>query len=148
MRECERCGIAFDGTPYLPDAPCYDCQGYDPDGVWLRFDLLSDRVQQRRNDLIKQLYYKRMSDSEIGDALGLVKSVVQRVRTKMGLPAHHFSGDEKWRDPAAVRAQISELNKGKSNAQRAHKKGKPVQGSLEGYVGAMRRKNGGVNTNY
>lgn len=123
--------------------------------VWLKFDIIAKDIAERRELLIKQFYYKRMSDSEIAEALGLGKTTVGEVRRRLGLPGHQFSGDEKWRDPEAVRAQISERNKGMSNKQRAHKKGVPVdgygkprQGAFEGYVGALRRKNGGVNSNY
>lgn len=148
MKTCERCGVAFDATPYLPDAPCPDCQGYEPDGIWLKFDRLIPLVEQRRDDLIKRMYYKRASDREIGRALGMPWRTVGSVRRRLGIPGHQFSGDEKWGDPDAVRAAISERNRGKSNSQRAHKKGKPVQGSLEGYVGALRRKGGMVNVDY
>jgi hypothetical protein len=117
--KCYRCGVLFDPTDFILDAPCADCQLDFPDN-FLRIDVVRAREEERINVLVERFYALRMSDSEIGAAIGVGRTVVATRRTKLGLPAHTFMGDEKWRDPEKVRSDLAERMQG--NTYRVGKK--------------------------
>jgi hypothetical protein len=58
-----------------------------------------------------------MSDREIGEAVGLGHSTIQKRRVQLGLAGHAFTGDEKWKDPDVVRAAIGDRMRGNSYKQ-------------------------------
>jgi hypothetical protein len=115
--ECWRCGVFFDPAPFITGAPCPDCQLDEPPYEWLPFDEAKRLEEDRQNRHIKRLWARRMSDSEIGDVVGLAKRTVRDRRLKLGLEAHVFTGDEKWRDPEAVREVVGARMRGKSYKQ-------------------------------
>jgi hypothetical protein len=112
MVTCWRCGVDFDATAFLPAAPCPDCQLDEPMYEWVRFEDVKASEDARKRRHIERLYKRRYSDSEIAEAVGMSASHVNKIRRELGLPAHRFTGDEKWRDPEAVRAAISARKKG------------------------------------
>lgn len=115
--ECHRCGVDFDPAPFVPGAPCIDCQYEWPTDEFTRFDQVKEREEDRKNRHIKRLWGRRYSDNEIADALGLDRSSVRNRRIKLGLEAHTFTGDEKWRDPEAVKQKIGDRMRGQHYKQ-------------------------------
>ena len=116
--ECWRCGVEFDPTPFLPGAPCRDCQDFEePTNEWTRFDEVKEREADRLIRHVTRLWKRRYSDNEIAEALGTTRAVVVRVRRDEGLEAHVFKGDEKWKDPEAVREQIGARMRGNNYKQ-------------------------------
>jgi DNA invertase Pin-like site-specific DNA recombinase len=105
MVVCWRCGVDFDPTDYILGAPCSDCQLDYPDN-YLKLSVVVAQEAARRDKLIRELHFKRYSDSEIGEAIGMPRHRVQYWRGKLGLEAHQFKGDEKWRDPEKVREDL------------------------------------------
>jgi hypothetical protein len=95
MITCWRCGVDFDGTEYLPGAPCEDCQ-YDveePEIGWLRpngWKRLKEReYRAKRKELVRYFYDQGYADTQIAEKLGMDKSTVKRVRTdELKLPVH------------------------------------------------------------
>lgn len=86
VRTCWRCGVDFDGTPYLPGVPCEDCQFdvVEPDIGWLKPGVLKERMQEEyrehRRMLVKYFYDIGYDDAQSADILGLNSSVVSKIR--------------------------------------------------------------------
>lgn len=112
MKNCWRCGVTFDATEFIEGAPCADCQLDEPEYEWVKFGSNKGQpAQQYRERLerhIMRLHKRRYSDTEIGEALGITASAVGHWRRRHGVPAHSFMGDEKWRDPQKVVADLRE----------------------------------------
>lgn len=117
ISRCWRCGIDFDVSTFIEGAPCPDCQFDDAPGTWLRFDDVRRAEAERADRFVAILHKKRYSDSEIGEATGLHKSTVQKIRTRLKIPAHKFTGDEKWRDRDAVLNTLAERMRGQNYKQ-------------------------------
>ena len=116
--QCWRCGVDFDPTPFIPGAPCRDCQDFEePTNEWTKFDEVAQREVDRKNRHVERLWKRRYSDGEIADALGISREVVRGVRKRLGLEAHVFKGDEKWKNPEEVRRKIGDRMRGQHYKQ-------------------------------
>jgi transposase len=115
--QCWRCGVDFDPTPYLPGAPCADCQLDEPMYEWVKFDEVKRLEEERKARHIKRLWARRYSDYEIGQVVGMARATVRDHRYRLGLEAHTFTGDEKWKDPEAVRRQVGDRMRGNNFKQ-------------------------------
>lgn len=117
MSRCGRCGVDFDASPYITGAPCADCQFYEPPNEWLKLDYVKAVENSRRDRHIERLVKRRYSDSEIGEAIGMSGKGVASRRRALGITANVFTGDEKWRDPDAVKEAIGARMRGNSYKQ-------------------------------
>lgn len=96
MVTCWRCGVDFDGAPYLAGAPCPDCQEeFDGDffSVWTQAGI--DAAKERD---VRKLHAQGMSDREIGDVVGVPRNSIFKIRKRMGLPANAQGGAQHWKD--------------------------------------------------
>jgi hypothetical protein len=107
LATCYRCGVDFDGTLFVPTAPCPDCQEDMPDTNWFKGwsrANLTPEVFAERSAQVKALYDKRLTDKQIAGALGISLSTATRWRRdKLNLPAHSWFPDEHWGPDARER---------------------------------------------
>ena len=95
IRTCYRCGVDFDASLFIPDAPCEDCN-LDVPGRWLRGWSKGTTTEEKEAD-IRELYAKHLSDPQIAKYLGISPQTVLRWRHKLELPGYtDLGGSTSW----------------------------------------------------
>lgn len=105
MTECYRCGVEFDATPFRPGAPCIDCQediGGDWSNYWLKGGLPDPEKMRLREEDIRRLHKRAMTDPQIAAELGIHRTTVVKWRKRLKLPANATGGAQHWKDYAAT----------------------------------------------
>lgn len=83
LSTCWRCGVDFDASDYLPDAPCADCQ-LDYPGNWLKGGFRTKTNEEKAAD-IRYYWKQELNDVQIAAKLGIHQQTVASWRSKLGL---------------------------------------------------------------
>lgn len=126
LKTCYRCGVDFDPTPYIGDAPCPDCQ-LDVPGDWLIIKQKGGRLtaeeRERRTKRIKELHQEGLLDPEIAERMGLARNTVSTWRKKLGLPAQRRPEKHMWKDQDAHIEHASTMVSKRKTVGRGQKPG-------------------------
>lgn len=126
LRTCWRCGVDFDPTPYIGDAPCADCQLEVP-GDWLIIKHSGGRITaeeyEHRAKRIKELHQEGLLDPEIAERMGLARSTISTWRKKLGLSAHSRPEKHMWKNPQAHIEHASKMVEKRKTVGRGQKPG-------------------------
>lgn len=110
-KTCWRCGVDFDSTPFIGDAPCIDCQE-DVPGEWLIIKQpkrLTKAQLAEREQRIRELHQEGLLDPEIAERLGIARSTVSTWRKRLGLAPQYRPDKHMWKDKEAHMEHASKM---------------------------------------